>query len=70
MKLLRLPQVVAITGLSRMTIYRMERRREFPHRVQLGLNSVTWREDDVDAWIAARPMASRNGLKTPHPVCE
>jgi prophage regulatory protein len=59
MKLLRVPQVVALTGLSRMTIYRMEKRGEFPDRVQLGPNSIAWHEQDVNNWIAARPPAAR-----------
>lgn len=55
MKLLRMPQVKAVTGLSRMTIYRLEKRGEFPSRVQLGRNSVAWRDQDIENWIAARP---------------
>lgn len=59
MKLLRMPQVIALTGLSRMTIYRMEKRGEFPGRVQLGPNSIAWHEQEIDSWIAARPLAVR-----------
>lgn len=55
MKLLRAPQVKALTGLSRMTIYRLEQRGEFPSRVRLSRNSVAWRDQDVENWIASRP---------------
>jgi len=59
MKLLRIGQVVAVTGVSRMTIYRLERRGEFPNRVQLGQNSVAWHEGAVNEWIVSRPVATR-----------
>ena len=40
MKLLRVTQVAAMTSLSRMTIWRLEKAGEFPARRQLGRNSV------------------------------
>jgi prophage regulatory protein len=55
MKLLRTKQVVQLTGLSRMTIYRLEKSGAFPSRRQLGSNSVAWLEDDVAAWVGNRP---------------
>jgi prophage regulatory protein len=54
-RLLRLNEVVALTGLSRMTIWRMERTGAFPSRRQLGGNSVAWLESDVHEWIESRP---------------
>ena len=59
MKLLRIRQVVAATGVSRMTIHRLEKRGEFPRRVQLSRNSVAWHESAVNKWIASRPWATR-----------
>jgi prophage regulatory protein len=61
MVMLRMPQVVAITGLSRMTIYRLEKRRQFPSRVQLSPNSVGWRKEDVDHWVESRPKVVAPG---------
>lgn len=55
MKLLRTKRIVEITGLSRMTIYRMERDGRFPARRQLGANSVAWLEEDVAEWVRRRP---------------
>lgn len=57
MYVLRTPQVMAATGLSRMTIYRLEKRGQFPCRVQLSPNSVGWLQDQVDQWIRSRPSA-------------
>ena len=55
MKVLRMPEVVAMTGLSRMTIYRLEERGQFPPRLQLSANTVGWREDDIAQWMTALP---------------
>jgi prophage regulatory protein len=54
MNAIRLPLVLKKTGLSRMTIYRLENRGEFPKRKQLSPNSVGWLESEVDEWIATR----------------
>jgi predicted DNA-binding transcriptional regulator AlpA len=57
MKFLRIRQVMQLTGLSRMTLYRLELAGEFPKRRQLSHNSVAWREEDVSHWIDTRPVA-------------
>jgi prophage regulatory protein len=54
MNAIRLPLVLKKTGLSRMTIYRLENRGEFPQRKQLSPNSVGWLESEVDEWLATR----------------
>jgi prophage regulatory protein len=59
MQLLRIRDVMKITGLSRMTIYRMEGKGEFPPRRRLGQNSVAWLEDDIANWATQRPVVSR-----------
>jgi prophage regulatory protein len=58
MNFLRLRQVVSVTGLSRMTIWRLERAGEFPRRRQLGARSVAWLQSEVDAWIEWRPATA------------
>jgi prophage regulatory protein len=55
MNILRLPQVIGRTGLSRSTIWRLERIRQFPSRIQLSENAVGWNEGEVSAWLAKRP---------------
>ncbi len=57
MKLIRLNQVLALTGLSRGTIYRLERAGSFPLRRRLGPNSVAWPEHEITAWMESRPVA-------------
>ena len=59
-KLLRLPGVVAVSGLSKASVYRLEKAGHFPKRVQISPGSVGWRESDILAWIAAIPTPASN----------
>jgi prophage regulatory protein len=66
MRFLRIRQVMQLTGLSRMTIYRLELAGRFPQRRQLSKNSVAWLESDVEAWADSRPVARLRGkLESP-----
>ena len=59
MRFLRLPEVMARTGLSRSTIYvRLEQGR-FPRPVSLGARAVGWIEAEVDEWMRERIEKSR-----------
>ena len=59
-RFLRLPEVMARTGLSRSTIcVRLDQGR-FPRPVSLGGRAVGWIEAEVDEWIRERILASRN----------
>ncbi len=61
-RIIRLDEVRHLTGLSDSSIVRREREGTFPHRVRLGPNSVGWLLDEVEAWIASRPVVrTRNG---------
>jgi prophage regulatory protein len=55
MKILRARQVTSTTGLSRTTLWRLERRGDFPRRVRLGPNSTGWIESEIQEWIKSRP---------------
>ncbi len=55
MRLLRTKHVMAMIGLSRMTIYRLERAGVFPARRKLGENSVGWIDEEIASWIESRP---------------
>ena len=55
MKFLRLGDVVQLTGLSRVTLWRLEKRKEFPARIHLTDNCVGWIEDEVVEWMRSRP---------------
>ncbi len=60
LSLLRLPDVIARTGLSRSSIYQRIQEGGFPRQVPLGPQSVAWVEAEVEEWIAARIQASRD----------
>jgi predicted DNA-binding transcriptional regulator AlpA len=54
-RLLRLPQVVEITGLGRDTIYRYIREGRFPRQRRISERASGWREDEIGAWVDSRP---------------
>lgn len=51
-KILRLPDVTNITGLSRSSIYQKISDGEFPKQISLGAKTVGWIESDIQNWIA------------------
>lgn len=53
-RVVRLPEVLEITGLSRTTIWRRERDGSFPPPIRLGsenTRAIGWREQDIYDWI-------------------
>ncbi|MEP7247853.1 MAG: AlpA family transcriptional regulator [Gammaproteobacteria bacterium] len=64
MSFLRLRQVVSVTGLSRMTIWRLERAGGFPQPRQLGARSVAWLQSEVEQWIESRPATGGAGCQS------
>ena len=53
-KILRLPEVMAITGLSRSTIYAYMDKGTFPKAMKLGERAIGWLSSDIETWIAER----------------
>ena len=58
-KLLRLPDVKTITGLSKSTIYARIAEGTFPKQVPLGPRLVVWIESDIHNWIDTQISAVR-----------
>ena len=56
-KILSAPEVSELTGLSRTTIWRLERDGEFPQRRQISRQRVGHLCSEVLRWIEERPMA-------------
>ncbi len=54
MRLIRSSEVVKKVGLSRVTIWRMEREGKFPKRRRITSGAVGWLEHEIDQWIEAR----------------
>jgi prophage regulatory protein len=58
LRIMRLSEVKAVTGLSKTTIYRFEKQGRFPSRVSLGERSVGWFEDDIQAFLISLRQAA------------
>ena len=50
--------ILALIGASKATLWRWRRDGSFPQPVELGPNTVAWRREDVEAWIASRPSVA------------
>ncbi len=66
--ILRLPQVMEMTGLGRSSIYKGIKDGTFPAPVILSRRAVGWMGASINEWICSRPparavgsYASRNG---------
>ena len=57
---LRLPEVKAVTGLSKTSIYELIRGKSFPAPVRLGPRAVAWVRSEVRQWALERVHASRS----------
>jgi prophage regulatory protein len=61
--ILRLPQVLQRTSLSRSGLYPKVSDGTFPRPISLGARAVGWIESDVEGWIAYRIALSRGEFK-------
>jgi len=57
-RILRLGQVLNLTGLGKTKIYELQAEGDFPMRVKITSHSVGWVEHEVQAWLARRIEAS------------
>ncbi len=64
-RMLRAPEVMARTGLSRSTIWRWVRAGTFPAPVELGVNSIGWPAAAITEWLENCP---RRTYGTKHPA--
>ena len=58
-KIIRLPEVKTLTGLSRTTIYSRMHEGNFPKSIPLGERAVGWYAADVDKWIESKVAQSK-----------
>ncbi|MER2511205.1 MAG: AlpA family transcriptional regulator [Nitrosomonas ureae] len=51
---IRLPEIMRITGMSKPTIYLWMSQNKFPQSIKIGARSVAWVEKEVFSWIQER----------------
>ncbi|WP_434534006.1 helix-turn-helix transcriptional regulator [Enterobacter hormaechei] len=51
LRLLRMSDVIDLTGLPKSTIYLKMKSKEFPRQVSIGARSVAWVEAEINDWI-------------------
>ena len=54
LQMLRLPEVVRRSGLSRSTIYQLAAEGKFPRQVRVSENVSAWVASEVDEYLAER----------------
>jgi prophage regulatory protein len=57
-QILRINQVIEISGLSRSSIYRLVHIGLFPKPIKIGISAVGWVAAEIDQWIADRKSLS------------
>lgn len=65
-RLLKLPECLHKTGLSRSTFQQKVSIGEIPRPVSLGARAVAWPESEIDAWIAGKLAQPRK----PNPAAD
>lgn len=62
-RLLRLPEVEAVTGLKKSTLYLLMKRGEFVKSLQITPRTVAWPESAVLQWVQDRITASQGAVR-------
>lgn len=57
-RLVRLPEALARSGLSKSTLYRLEKAGRFPQKIRVGERMTAFRESELEDWLAAQPRAT------------
>ncbi|CAM1360801.1 DNA-binding transcriptional activator AlpA [Tenacibaculum litopenaei] len=56
-RILKLPEVIQKTGLSRSTIYAYKKEGIFPESIKLGKRSIGWLEQDIENWFEEKRVS-------------
>ena len=63
MRIIRWKRLSEVTGLSRTTVWRYEKKGIFPQRRRLGPMAIGWVEEEVEKWIKTLPGQQIQGGK-------
>ena len=56
-RILRIGDLMRLTGLSKATIYRQIQTGSMPRQVRLARRAVGWHATEIQAWIERRPRS-------------
>ena len=51
MKIIRPTQLAEMLSVSKVSLWRMQKRGELPPRIKISQRAVGWRESDIEAWL-------------------
>ena len=54
-RILRRPQVEALIGLRKSTLYKLIKDGQFPAPIKITKRAVGWRSVDIDQWLQSLP---------------
>ena len=55
MQIIRLPDVISLTKLSRSSVYALIKSGSFPPPIKLSQRAIGWRQDAITNWLDSRP---------------
>ena len=58
-RLLKVGEVVELTGLSESSIYNLMRQNLFPRSLKVGPQASRWSMAELEAWMRSRPRYDR-----------
>lgn len=67
MRIIRLPEVMSMTGLSRSSVYKQQAQGSFPKSIPLtgqGGRAIGWYAYEIEAWIQEK-LDSRHTARSP-----
>lgn len=50
-RLIRLPEVLHLTGLGKTSVYDLMQKGKFPQRIKFNARAAMWKESEVLCWI-------------------
>jgi prophage regulatory protein len=57
-RFISMKEVTSLVPFTKVHIYRLMKRGEFPRSIKIGKRRVCWRESDVGAWISSKVAES------------
>jgi len=64
MRMLRAAEVMDRVGVSRTTLWRLERAGNFPPRRRISANIVAWAENEIDAFLEEREVVQEKNAES------